>query len=1013
MKHPSRIFWITSISILAIIGMMTGLTLSFSSLAIAQTAEQEAGTTPPYIKGPFYNEPVYPTVFHGDLRDLPQLPSEGGEVPAPGTAKQPFQGNPASSTLWVDTVAQHSPAQGQMPGPITNFEGLTKAEGGGWTPPDTNGDVGPNHYIQTVNIAMGIFNKAGQPLVKISYNDFFQGPPNSPCDNQNRGDVVVLYDANVDRWIVTDFSLPGPNYYECIAVSMTGDPVSGGWYFYELLANPPGQPFANAFNDYPKLGVWADGWYMSANMFTANFEGVRMWALDRAAMIVGGPLNEIHFDCVFSENSNCISLLPANIRGTYPPEGSPEYFASVTIPDTLNLWKFHSDWDSPDDSTFTGPFPINVAGFTYDPYSNVPQQGTSQQLDSLADRLMMQLQYRNLNGIESLYANHSVLSGGVYGIRWYEVRDPGGIPVLFQQGTYQPDQHYRWMGSIAADGEGNIAVGYSVSSSTMYPAIRYAGRLAGEIPNLLTQNEAVLYQGAGSQTGTERWGDYSAMTVDPTDDCTFWYTSEYATAGSNWRTRIGSFKFPSCGQPKGTIAGYVYNSVTNLPVAGVPVFATGASYNFSGMTDGSGYYSIDLIGGSYNLTAGPLLPGYPGTDIANDVIVVEGDTTEQHFYLNPVPSLVHDDTTVFDANGNNNGFPEPGEQGLQLFESLYNQGAITSTQVTAKITSLTAGVTVNTSDTTYADMAAGITETNSSPYIFSIDPTVPCGSDLNFQALVTDSVSTYNTTFSLNASVPLPRKDLFYNNVEGGQAGWTHGGTRDSWIITTEDAYSPTHSWTDSEGGNYQDNTNTWLRSPVYDMTGKRQAELSWMFKYALENGWDYLYVEYSLNGGSSWNLLASYTGEYEEWHQETVDASVLDDQPNIALRFRLQSDGNTNFNGVYLDNIALSYESFECNPVPDAPTLISPVNGSSVSNPVTFVWQPAEHGGQTDGYVFYLDNTPVITFTDPTTTVTLDVSLWRHSWYVKATNATGDSLPSETWIFDILGKFFLPITQK
>ena len=177
-------------------------------------------------------------MFNGDLRDLPQLPSTGGELPAPGSVKQPNQANLNSSPTWVDPVAQQSPGKGQMPEPIMNFEGLTKSEGGGWTPPDTNGDVGPNHYIQTVNIALGIYDKAtGAPIVKLTYNDFFQGPPGSSCDNNNRGDVVVLYDPQVDRWIVTDFSLPGPNYYECIAVSQTGDPVSGGWYFYELQAN--------------------------------------------------------------------------------------------------------------------------------------------------------------------------------------------------------------------------------------------------------------------------------------------------------------------------------------------------------------------------------------------------------------------------------------------------------------------------------------------------------------------------------------------------------------------------------------------------------------------------------------------------------------------------------------------------------------------------------------------------------------------------------------------------------
>ena len=200
----------------------------------------------------------------------------------------------------------------------------------------------------------------------------------------------------------------------------------------------------------------------------------------------------------------------------------------------------------------------------------------------------------------------------------------------------------------------------------MYPAIRYAGRLAGETPNLLTQNEVELFPGVGSQTGSDRWGDYSCMTIDPTDDCTFWYTQEYATTGSNWRTRIGSFKFPSCGTPKGTIEGYVHNSVTNQPVPDAPVFAAGTSYTYRMLTDSTGHYSMNLIPGIYDMTAGPLLPGYPGTDVVNDVIVVEAEFTLQDFHLEPTPYLVHAGVGLTDQNGNGNGFPEPGEQGLQL-----------------------------------------------------------------------------------------------------------------------------------------------------------------------------------------------------------------------------------------------------------------------------------------------------------------------------------------------------------
>jgi hypothetical protein len=1015
MIHPSRKFWSVALTVLVMAGMFIGILAPSNTTAKVQAATRSGGTTPPYVNGPFTGQAVGPTVFNGDLRNLRQRPLTPHELPKPKGDK--LEDSPFDRSGWVDPLAQTTLSQGQMPEPIANFAGLDLANfGGGW-PPDTNGDVGPNYYIQTVNMSMGIYDKAtGARVVGLDYDTFFQGPAGTPCDNNNAGDVVVLYDAQVDRWVITDFAwfnYPAGPFYECIAVSQSNDPVSGGWYFYAMRADTG--DMVGALNDYPKLGVWSDGWYMSANMFGNTF-AVRVWALDRTSAISGGPLNEIYFDC--DNLTFCASLLPANIRGTLPPEGSPEYFANVMLPGSFNIWQFHADFANSVNSSFTGPVTLQVADFQMG--DSVHQLNSGELLDSLGDRLMMQLQYRNFGDHEALFATHTVMSSGADGIRWYEVRDPGGDPVIFQQGTYQPDQNYRWMGSIAADMEGNIAVGYSVSSSAMFPAIRYAGRLAGETPNLLTQNEAVLIQGTGSQlNGYGRWGDYSALTVDPVDDCTFWYTTEYyITTSNNWQTRIGSFKFPSCGQPKGSIEGYVYNAETDLPVANAPVFAEGASYNFSVITDVSGHYTMQLIAGSYDMTAGPLLPGYPGTDTAAGVVVSEGNPTLQDFHLAPTPSLVHDGTDLNDSHpgGNGNGFPEPGEQGLQLSESLFNQGATTSTGITAHLTSLTAGVILDSADTTYADIPAGDSGSNSTPYTFSIDPNVPCGTDLNFQAVVTDSAHTYNTAFSLNASVPLPRQDIFNNDVESGAAGWTTGGNPNTWAITTISAHSPTHSWTDSPAGNYADNANNYLRTPAFNLSGDRHVQLSGWFKYALEAGYDYVYVEYSLNGGSSWNPtpLTSFNG-FADWHEVTIDASPLDNQPNVALRFHFVSDGGVNEDGIYIDDIALSYEPFECDfaLAPNAPTLVSPANGSWASSPVNFEWQPAESGAPSEGYILYIDETPVVTFTTPVTTTTLVVSPWSHGWFVKATNAGGASLPSPTWYLNVFGKLFLPFLSK
>ena len=542
MRHRVLTNLLIVLALLLTLGVFQGR----APLAAAPAAVAPSGDS---IQGPEIGGPVVPGVFNGDLRDLPQLQDDGTQLRDIPLLSIPGRERPAPDPDFVDPVAQTRQGNGQMPSPIITFPGLQGSDAGAWVPPDTNGDVGLTHYVQVVNIGIGMYDKAtGAQLVKISYNDFFDGT-GTLCDYSNRGDVIVLYDRMAGRWLISDFGWVGSSgpYYECIAVSQSEDPVAGGWYFYALPANP-NDP--NALNDYPKLGVWPDAYYMSANMFYGQVSGARVWALNRAAMLNGQPLTWV----AFSLGSAYWSLLPSNVRGDEPPAGSPNYFASLDDPHLLRFWKFHVDWATPGNSTFTGPTNITVASFNYP--GDIPQPAPGEMVDSLGDRLMMQLQYRNFGTHESLWVNHTVASGGVTGVRWYEFRDPNGTPVLYQQGTYQPDNHYRWMGSVAVDDEGNMAVGYSVSSTTLKPSIRYAGRLVDDPLGTLPQAEGSIIEGTGVQlSGSGRWGDYSAMTVDPVDDCTFWYTTEYYQVNSNrnWQTYIGSFKFPSCGQPPDTL----------------------------------------------------------------------------------------------------------------------------------------------------------------------------------------------------------------------------------------------------------------------------------------------------------------------------------------------------------------------------------------------------------------------------------------------------------------------------
>jgi Domain of unknown function (DUF5979)/Fibronectin type III domain len=420
-----------------------------------------------------------------------------------------------------------------------------------WAPPDTNGAVGQTQYVQWVNTSFAVFDKAtgailsGFPKPGNSIWAGFAGGGGG-CQTNNDGDPIVQYDKLANRWILTQFSVSTTPYLQCIAVSTTSD-ATGTYNRYAFT-----EPY---FNDYPKLGVWPDGYYLTFNMFNGNsFAGARACALDRTKMLTGDPAATQQ---CFQLSPSYGGLLPSDLDGTTPPpDGSPEFFLNFVNAfngNSLNLWKFHVDFTTPANSTFSGPSTIPVAAFSTacsGGGSCIPQPGTTNRLASLADRLMYRLAYRNFGDHEALVVNHSVTVSGVTSVRWYEIRSPNGTPGVFQQGTLgTSDGISRWMGSIAMDRSGNIALGYSASSGSVYPSIRYTGRLATDAPGQM-QTENTIQLGTGSQTGTlQRWGDYSAMSVDPVDDCTFWYTNEYLKNNGtwNWSTRIASFKFPGCG----------------------------------------------------------------------------------------------------------------------------------------------------------------------------------------------------------------------------------------------------------------------------------------------------------------------------------------------------------------------------------------------------------------------------------------------------------------------------------
>jgi len=539
------------------------------------------------------------------------------------------------------------------PPPLLTFEGTSDDDNAALVgfrvvPPDTNGDVGPNHYVQWNNLVFEVFDKSGVPVLgPLPGNTLFVGF-GGPCETNNDGDPIALYDQLADRWVLSQFSIAQGT--QCIAVSQTGDPT-GAYFRYAFVVTP------GAENDYPKFGVWPDGYYATFRRFP-NFAIVAA-AFERDKMLQGLPAQQVLFTIPAPAGPGCAGagdcyegVLPSHLEGlTPPPAGSPNYFlmsfddeafSTTPVPglDSYKLWRFHVDWTTPANSTFTGPttlpateMDINLCGFA----PCVPQQGSAELLDHLSFFTMNRLVYRNFGTHESLWANNTVnLGGNRAGIRWAEIRNPGGAPAVFQEGTHGPnDGLHRWMGSLAVDKDGNMALGYSVSGTTLFPSIRYVGRLAGDPAGTLPQTETEMFAGTGSQFGSfSRWGDYSAMSVDESDDCTFWYTQEYyeTTTSFDFKTRVGAFKFPSCTpSPHGSLTGTVTDASTLAPIPGAAVQAG----VFSTITNGSGVYTFaSLPVGTYSTTASSF--GYSPQTAT--VVIADGATTVQNFALQPAPS---------------------------------------------------------------------------------------------------------------------------------------------------------------------------------------------------------------------------------------------------------------------------------------------------------------------------------------------------------------------------------------
>jgi len=469
---------------------------------------------------------------------------------------------------------------------MMGFQGIGKGLGSfepEVEPPDTTGAIGATQFVEWVNNDLAVFDKTSGMAVMgpVPGNTLFSGF-GGDCETHNDGDPIVMYDRDAGRWVLSQFTACedpsescGP-FFECVAVSATSD-ATGRYnrYAFDMGAN---------FADYPHMGVWPDGYYFAFNMYPpkgGDTLGGRACVFERSAMLKGEPAQEECFD-----SSETFGMVPSDWDGaTPPPNDSPNYFvqfASYAGTDVLRIYRLHADFVIPAHATFSVPDRVPVSSFIPacqetepnpigrnagdDPDTNgegcVPQKGTTQKLDPVSDRLMYRAAYRNFGDHEALVTAHTVarvvkgtnrLTVKGASVRWYELRNLSSVPRMFQQGTFGPDAKWRWMPSIGMDRAGDIAVGYSTSGRDMFPGIRFTGRVARDRAGMM-RGERVISRGRGSQTGSkdgpgDRWGDYSALSIDPADDCTFWYANEYigkTGPSPNWSTWIASFKFPNC-----------------------------------------------------------------------------------------------------------------------------------------------------------------------------------------------------------------------------------------------------------------------------------------------------------------------------------------------------------------------------------------------------------------------------------------------------------------------------------
>ncbi|HLA79023.1 MAG TPA: hypothetical protein VJU18_15710 [Vicinamibacteria bacterium] len=880
------------------------------------------------------------------LRSIPPLPIKPGKLRKDEDRPTGLEGPLGPQSF--DPVVQSWIGSGEIPAPSVSFDGPGNLAS--VSPPDPVGDVGPSHYVAMSNLYFAIYNKTGTLLFGPAANNTLWAGFGGACETENAGDPIVLYDQLADRWLLTQFTGAGPTYYNCVALSTTGDPT-GSYYRYAFSTG-------SNFPDYPKYGVWPDAYFISTREFAgSSFAGVGAYALNRTQMLAGNPSPQV-VSFVVPPGGTAYNvgdgLLPADLDGsTPPPGGSPGYYlgsmddgASYGAPaDALTLWKFTVDFVTPSNSTFTLANTIPISGFDSmfslcSGRSCIAQPGTANRIDHLGyrQRPLHRAAYRNFGSHESIVTNQSVeASAGVSGIRWWELRSPNTSPVIYQEGTYGPsDGVQRWMGSIAMDFTGDIALGYSASNGTAtYPSLWYTGRLASDPLGTMPQGEGSFINGTGSQTGSQRWGDYSSLNIDPVDDCTFWYVNEYVptTSSVGWRLRIGSFKFPSCSlAPTFTLAVTPPSQAVCAPADGVYTVNVGSVMGFTNPVTLSA--TGNPAGTTVGFSTNPVTP--PGSStmtIGNTVAATAGPYTIDVQGQSPDPITVNQNATLnlFSAAPSAPTLLTPANGAIsQPLSPSFTWSAV------AQTATYTLEIATDAAFTSIVHTGSGLTTTSYSgaslnsntQYFWRVRAINACGAGSN------------STAFSFTTQ-PLPgdcgtgtvANTVYSQDFESGAGGWTHSGTGDTWALSTANPHSGTQSFFAADPVTVSDQR---LVSPAIVIpAGNPPVTLkfwNWQHMETTSGGcYDGGILEVSTDGGTIWTqvggaslLTDPYDGPVstccsnpiaslnawcgnnpQPYLNSIVDIGSYAGQ-TVQFRFRLGSDNSVSRPGWHIDDVVV-----------------------------------------------------------------------------------------------------------